>query len=287
MLFTTSSHGNSDVNIIGVAPTSDGSGSSGWIVTIREDSALTGEEVATPAQYLFEFVYVPYNAQHLIGGYIDGSSGAPIQSAGTFTLTRTDLGTYELSLPGKTGTNGTLLLQVADLEAGTSVPTASRAFFSYQYDAGSGKFIIQSRKLTLDQVADLFDANFYFAWVDFVNPLAPPEGPRFRQRDAVVVADISSVNAKEGNLAVNTDEPEILITTVDQSNTGGYVDPTTGNAAVEALVGYFYDPRTLTLIRGPFFIMGNSLGNGQITRHDVKYNPVSHQVQCGRLCARV
>jgi hypothetical protein len=285
MLFTTSSHGNSDVNIVGVAPTSDGSGSSGWIVTIREDSALTGEEVATPGQYQFEFVYVPYDAQNLIGGYIDGATGASIQSAGAFTLMRTDLGTYELSIPGKAGTNGTLLLQVADLEAGTSVPMASRAFLSYQYNPGSGKFVIQCRKAFTDQISDLADANFYFAWVDFVNPLAPPEGPRLRQLDAVVVADINSINAKEGNLAVNTDEPEILITTVDQSNSGGYIDPTTGNAAVEALVGYFYDPRTLALKRGPFFIMGNSQGNGQITRHDVKYNPVSHQynvVGCAR-----
>ena len=32
------------------------------------------------------------------------------------------------------------------MEAGTSVPMASRAFLSYQYDTASGKFIIQSRR---------------------------------------------------------------------------------------------------------------------------------------------
>src|SRR5688500_14604036 len=39
------------------------------------------------------------------------------------------------------------------------------------------------------------------------------------------------------------------------------------------------------MIRGPFLIMGNSQGNGQITRHDVKYNPVSQEyvvVGCAR-----
>jgi hypothetical protein len=91
------------------------------------------------------------------------------------------------------------------------------------------------------------------------------------------VADSTTINAKEGNIAVNTDEPEVLITTIDQNNVGMHEDPTTGVQAIQVLLGYFYDPRTLTLTRGPFLIMGNSQGNGQITRHDVKYNPVSRQ----------
>jgi hypothetical protein len=280
MLFTTSSHGNSDVNIVGVAPTEDvNTGSSGWIVTVREDAALTGDEVATAGQYQFEFVYVPYNAQNLIGGYIAGTTGAKIKSAGTFTLTRTAAGVYELAIPGKTGSQGTLVLQVADFEADTSVPMASRAFLSYQYNPASGKFVIQSRKATSDAVSDLTDASFYFAWVDFANPLAPPAGPRLRNLDAVAVSQVDTISAKEGNMAVNTEAPEVLVTTIDQNNSGGYVDPTSGNVAVQAIVGYFYDTRTLTLKRGPFFIMGNGSlgGTGQINRHDVKYNPVSHQ----------
>jgi hypothetical protein len=56
---------------------------------------------------------------------------------------------------------------------------------SYQYDAGSGNFLVQSRELVAtdqdppasenifrDELA-LRDVNFYFAWVDFLNPLAP------------------------------------------------------------------------------------------------------------------
>ena len=62
MLFTVSSQGNSDVNIVGVAPTNDvGTGISSWTVTIREDSALTSDEVASAGQFQFEFLYVPYN----------------------------------------------------------------------------------------------------------------------------------------------------------------------------------------------------------------------------------
>lgn len=275
MLFATSSQGNSDVNIVGVAPTNDtATGSSFWIVTVREDSSVLPEEVAM-GQSQFYFVYVPYDARNLVGGYINGTTGAKIQSAGDFTMSRSGAGTYELSIPGKVGTSGALLLQAADFEPATSQPMATRAFLSYEYNTASGKFIIQSRKTTSDTVADLADANFYVVWVDFANPLSPPDGPRMRMTDAVPVTDALVVAAKEGNLAVNTDEPEVLVTTVDQFNAGGYTDPTTGVFAQQALVGYFHDPRTLAQTRGPFLLMANSAG--AITRHDVKYNPVSKQ----------
>ncbi len=284
MIFTTSSHGNSDVNIIGVAPTNDPGGSSGWIITIREDSALTGDEVASAGQFQFEFVYVPYTAQNLIGGYINGTTGAKIKSAGTFTVTRTGTGTYEVAIPGKSATNGTFVLQAVGFEPGTALPMATRAFLSYQFNSGTGNFVIQSRKATTDTVSDLVDVNFYLAWVDFQSPLSPPAGPRMRAKDAVPVSDPTVISAKEGNLAINTDQPEVLVTTIDQLNSGGYVDPTSNsNLAQQVLIGYFCDPQTLATNRGPFFIMGNA--NGQITRHDVKYNPVSHQydvVGCAR-----
>ena len=278
MVFTTSSHGNSDVNIVGVGPTRDeASGASGWVVTVREDSALTAEEVASGGQYQFEFVYVPFSAKNLVGGYINGTDGSALKSSGAYTLQRTAEGVYELSVPGKTASSGTLILQVADLEAETSVPFASRAFLSYEYNSQSGTFVIQSRKATTAEVSDLTDANFYFAWVDFASPLAPPDGPRLRATEPVIVANADSISAKEGNLAVSSDEPELLVTVIDQSNKGDYSDPTTGERATQALLGYFYDASTLALKRGPFFIMGNSRGGGQITRHDLKYNPVSRQ----------
>ena len=284
MIFTTSSDGASDVNIVGVAPVTNGNATA-WLVTIREDSELAAEAVAGAGQHEFEFVYIPYNASNLIGGFIEGITGDSLQSAGTYTMERVNVGTYSLAIPGKAASSGTLLLQVADIEEGTSVPMASKAMLSYQYNSGSGRFIIESRKAIFDGVVDLFDASFYFAWIDFTNPPAPPTGPRLRSRDAVVVADSTVIKPKEGNLAVNTDEPEILITTIDTSNANAYIDPTVGIPAIEALVGYFHDPRTLERTRGPFFIMGNSQGSGLITRHDVKYNPVSHQyvvVGCAR-----
>lgn len=269
MLFVTSADGASDVNIAGVAPKEAGIG---WHVAIREDSALDAETLAAADQSEFAFVYVPFNTRNLVGGHIVGADGSKRKAVGDFTVTRTGTGVYELVVPGKTGADGTLLLQVADLELETSVPLASRAFLSYEFL--DGKFVIQTRKTITDTQADLADASFYVAWVDFQTPLAPPDGPRLRSLAAVVVSG-EGVEAKETALAVNTDEPEVLVTSVDPANLGGYVDPITQQYAFHAVVGRFYDPRTLTPTGDPFIILGSP--SGTVNRCDAKYNPVSKQ----------
>lgn len=269
MLFATSADGGSDVNIVGVAPKADGSG---WVLTVREDSATDAETLADAGQSEFQFLYVPYHARNLVGGHINGSDGAKLTARGELNVARTAAGVYELTLPGKTGSQGMLILQVADFEPGTSAPLASRAFLSYQY--ADGKFTIQSRKTTSARTADLADADFYVAWIDFESPLSPPEGPRLRSRPTVAVT-ADGVLTKESNLAVNTDISQVLVTTIDDQNAGGYLDPITGQAAASAVVGYFYNPVTLSAVGEPFIILGNPFGT--FTRHDVKYNPVSKQ----------
>jgi hypothetical protein len=269
MIFTTSSDGSSDVNIVGVLPKDDGSA---WVVTIREDSETTAETLASDSQSEFQFVYVPFNATGLIGGHINGTTGAKRKSAGDFTVTRTGTGTYELTIPGKTGADGALVLQVADAEAGTVDLLASRAFLSYQYQGG--KFVIQSRKTTTDTTASLADASFYVAWVDFTNPLSMPAGPRYRTQGPTRFSP-DFVIAQEAGVAAHTTEPEVLVTTIDSSNTGSWVDPISQQFAVSVLVGRFYDPRTLVATSDPFLIIANP--SGAITRHDVKFNPVSKQ----------
>lgn len=269
MVFATSSDGGSDVNVVGVAPKEDGSA---WLVTVREDAATDAEMLADAGQSEFEFVYVPFDAPRLVGGYISGANGAKLKAVGDFTITRTGTGAYELTVPGKTGSDGTLLLQVADFEPGTAEPLASRAFLSYEYK--NGKFVIQSRKTTTDTTADLADANFYVAWVDFSAPLAPPDGPRMRSLAAVAVSG-DGVAAKDCGVAVNTDASEALVTYIDSNNYGGYIDPITQLVPVAAMVGRFYDPTTLAPTSDPFVIFGNTVG--ALNRCDVKYNPVSKQ----------
>ena len=269
MIFATSTDGGSDVNIVGVLPSPGGTN---WIVTIREDSETTADTLAVDGQSEFQFVYVPFNAQRLVGGHIVGTTGAKRKAAGDFTVVRTAVGTYELTIPGKTGTDGALLLQVADQETGTTDTLASRAFLSYQYSGG--KFVIQSRKTTSETTADLADASFYVAWVDFANPLAMPEAPVFRSQGPTRFSG-DGVVAQEANVAAHTTEPEVLVTTIDSANAGGWIDPETQQGAFGAVVGRFYDPRTLAPTSEPFLIIANSAG--AVSKHDVKFNPVSKQ----------
>lgn len=269
MVFASSSDGGSDVNIVGVAPREGGAG---WLVTIREDAETSADVLAAGGQSEFQFVYVPFNAERLIGGHIVGSTGERRKAAGEFTLTRTGTGTYDLTLPGKTGADGALLLQVADLEAGTSVPLASRAFLSYEYTGG--RFVIQSRKTTSDTTAELADASFYVVWVDFTNPLSPPAGPRLRSL-APVTVNAEGATLSEAMVAAHATEPEVLVVSIDTANTIGFTDPISQQAAAAAVVGRFYDPRTLTPTSEPFGILGNPVG--AFTKLDVKFNPVSRQ----------
>lgn len=269
MLFATSSDGASDVNIVGVAPKNDGSA---WIVTIREDSATDAETLAAAGQSEFQFVYIPFSAQRLIGGHILGADGSKRKAVGDFTITRTGVGTYEMTVPGKTGADGTLLLQVADFEPDTSPQLASRAFLSYEYK--NGKFVIQSRKTTSDTNAELFDSNFYVAWVDFKEPMVLPDGPRMRSLGPVAVTE-EGVVAKESGVAANLDSPEALVVFIDSVNFRAEYDPITGAIATYAVMGRFYNPANLQPTSDPFIIAGNPYGT--ISRCDVKYNPVSKQ----------
>jgi hypothetical protein len=191
MLFVAPTDDGNLTNIAAAFPNNDG-----WTVSVREDDNIvfSGDESGLVAgdQNDFQFLYVPYSAQDLIGGHVDGATGAMLHSAGDqrFTLSRTRAGEYALSVngpgPSKRGENdGMLILSVAGAAPGA--PTlADRKFMSYQYDPVSGDFIIQSRELVAtaqpippsenvfgDELA-LRDVNFYFAWVDFLQPLAPP-----------------------------------------------------------------------------------------------------------------
>lgn len=271
MFFAISSDGGSDVNIVGVNPEADGNG---WTVTIREDSATDAETLVSNNQSEFQFVYIPFNAQRLVGGHIVGSSGAKRKAVGDFTVARTGTGRYEVTIPGKTGTDGTLLLQVADEEPNSSgTLLASRAFLSYAY--ANGKFTIESRKTTSDTVASLADANFYLAWVDFASPLAPPAGAPTLRNEGPVTVNPEGVPLNQAGIAASSDAAEILVVSIDPSNFVGYLDPISGQFAQAAVVGRFYDPSTLAPLGEAFGILGNPAGG--YTKVDAKYNPVSKQ----------
>jgi hypothetical protein len=137
------------------------------------------------------FVYIPYNTTNLTGGYVlpNGTlaQGPTGQAGPAFTVSRTAEGEYELSIPGKTGADGTIMIMpvgVSDLDPAY----ATRTLFSYEYNDQTGNFDIQSRVWnpgddgngnfsTVFNEYPLTDSGFYFVWVDFQNPLSIPQGP--------------------------------------------------------------------------------------------------------------
>lgn len=189
MLFVAPTHDDNKTNIAAAFPNAGG-----WTVSVREDNNpnLSGDatSLVPGGENSFQFLYVPYSAPGLIGGQVNGSNASLVHSAGDsfFDITRNSAGEYALSVYASDGVtkknegDGMLILSVAGSMAGQ--PTlADRAFMSYQYEGESGNFIIQSRHLaeiespnSENQFGDwmpLRDADFYFAWVDFTNPLQP------------------------------------------------------------------------------------------------------------------
>jgi len=157
---------------------------SGWYVAVRdiETSKASPTTYATgggsDAGASFSFLYVPYNADNLIGGHV-ATNGTVTKSAGSFTVSRLATGRYALAIPGKTGTDGVLLLQDSGYLAGQ--PTVvDTSFLSYEYggtNTPATSFIIESRYVNPtggEGTVTLRDADFNFVWVDFLNPLAPP-----------------------------------------------------------------------------------------------------------------
>ncbi len=162
---------------------------SGWYVAVRDietskaDPTVYATGSGSDAGANFSYLYVPFTADNLIGGHIR-TNGTTIKGAGTFTVSRLSTGRYAVTIPGKTGTNGVLLLQnsgyLANQPSGfTNVVDTS--FLSYEYggtNTPSNAFIVESRYVDMtgggEGVVTLRDAEFYFVYVDFQTPLAPP-----------------------------------------------------------------------------------------------------------------
>ncbi len=95
--------------------------------------------------------------------------------------------------------------------------------------------------------------------------------PSFEISDPIILFE--ETNTKEAGLAVNTQEEEVLFVTVDTIAIDS--DPITGEPAVQAVMGFYYNPRTLEQIGDPFIIVGNPYG--ELQKLTVTYNPVSNQ----------
>lgn len=167
------------------APFADGTG---WYVAVRDletskyDPTAYATSSGSDCGSSFSFVYIPFDAENLIGARIKGSDGSTLKGAGQFTVTRLAAGRYALTIPGKTGSDGVLMLQNSGYLADPNYPdVVDTSVLSYDYggtNSPANAFIIESRYADVsgggDGVAKLRDADFNFVWVDFQNPLAPP-----------------------------------------------------------------------------------------------------------------
>ena len=103
-----------------------------------------------------------------------------VKGAGNFTVSRLSAGRYALTITGKTGNDGALLLQNAGYLAGQ--PTlVDTSFLSYEYggtNTPANGFIVESRYVDAsgggEGIVKLRDADFNFVFVDFQTPVAPP-----------------------------------------------------------------------------------------------------------------
>ena len=160
---------------------------SGWYVAVRDiddakaDPTLYADN--TDAGSSFSFLYIPFNADNLIGGHI-ATNGTTIKGAGNFSVAHLTNGVYAITIPGKTSTNGILLLQntgYLDPQPAGYTNVVDNSFLSYEYggtNTPANAFIVQTRYVNMtgggEGVVELHDAQFNFVYVDFLNPLAPP-----------------------------------------------------------------------------------------------------------------
>lgn len=163
---------------------------SGWWVAVRDidtsktDPTIYATDGGSDCGSSFSFLFVPWTSANLIGGHIRGSDGSTIKGAGSYTMTRLSTGHYALTIPGKTDTNGMLMLlntgYLTQQPSGMS-NVVDNSFLSYDYggtNSPSTAFVINSYYIDAsgggEGVVKFRDADFNFVWVDFSNPLKPP-----------------------------------------------------------------------------------------------------------------
>ncbi|MFZ4574767.1 MAG: hypothetical protein ACOYN0_10250 [Phycisphaerales bacterium] len=174
MLLAQNCNDTNESNLMGVLPANGG-----WDLAQRYDSDLNqAGNVFAPGggDARFAFVYVPYNSCNLVGGQVN-PNGTLAHSAGDFTITHPSAGVYEIAIPGGTKQTGALIVtSCGSLPGDATLP--DRAFYSYEYNATRGVFVVQSREAvpgtnTFNESYPLRDAGFYFMWIDFAGPASP------------------------------------------------------------------------------------------------------------------
>ena len=134
MLFTVGA--SNEDNIVPTGVRDDGT----WDVRVQDNAA---DFAATGEDDHFSFVYIPYDTANLVGGRYDGLTDSHFNSVGDFTMTRLDMGQYQLTVDGQTPETGMLLLTTSYEALAASIFAPDDSFITYEAD-GSGNFIINA-----------------------------------------------------------------------------------------------------------------------------------------------
>jgi hypothetical protein len=110
-----------------------------WNIFIKESSAGTAGNFEEDP---IAFVFIPKTNTTIISGRFLGNASVEMFSGASaqFTVTSNSVGTYELKIPGRSPTNGVLIISA---EGGRTVNQDN--FVSYQTNAANDGWIIQSR----------------------------------------------------------------------------------------------------------------------------------------------
>ncbi len=170
LLFTVGA--SNEDNLSSAVP--DGNG--GWRLAVRDNGSPPFSDANGFENDDFSFVYVPMDAGNLVGGYATGfdpNDNAELAlSAGDFSLVRESTGVYRLSIDGvvDAASEGILLLTSAQEHF---LPNSELAPLNnyLTFEAEGSDFIIQNYQINSSQLPTLADGAFYFAFVDFDNPL--------------------------------------------------------------------------------------------------------------------
>lgn len=140
-------------------------GGNKWELILHDNSfTTTGQPYGESND--FAFVYIPQNATGLIGGRVNGASTSvnpTKQSIGNFSIQKSALGEWVLSIPGYTPESGMLLLEGQTLTSAQP----EHIFLSYEAAANGTDFVIHQHSLPDPNIRT--DHDFQFLFVPFKN----------------------------------------------------------------------------------------------------------------------
>ena len=171
-----------------------------WQVTTRDNAATfaDGENTA------FSVLYVPRNAQGLIGGHIRGdadtiSTNPVMRSNGNFSIARTSPGTWNMSIPGHSPASGMLIFETADYDR----DRGANVYFNYSAASNGTDFVIRQTQRE-GGTTNLLNDDFIVFFVPFENQLQPV-APLALTRVGTASSPSSNLSANGVQLTINSD----------------------------------------------------------------------------------